>query len=746
MISSFLPFLRPGRLLASGALFLVLLATGQALPERHFETTRTRAAEVTTMVQLLEEYNFNHQEVDHKLKPDLSQDLLHDYMADLDPQRIFFLATDQEAFTRRYAPGLYYNLRMLGKLDAPFDIYVMFEKRVDERVNWIFAELKKDVDLTTFETYPFDRSKAAWPATATEADDLWHRRLKFELIQEILNKKTPEEAKQVVRKHYERLLKNLADIDTDDVTEMFLTCLASLYDPHSSYFSPESFEDFSIQMRLSLIGIGAVLGFEDNECVVKELIPGSPADLGKQLHPNDKIIAVSGSDGDLIDVIGMKLRKVVDLIRGQKGTKVKLTVIPAGTSDGSIRKDITIVRDVVKLNSARARAAVYQVPGAEGETVPMGVITLPSFYGLSDDDGKNSSGERTSATKDVAELLNRLEAAGVKAIVLDLRNNGGGLLSEAIDLTGLFINQGPVVQVKSVNGEIQVDSDDDTRLRYPGPLAVLVSRFSASASEIVAGALQNYGRAIVIGDQSTHGKGSVQTIVEMKSLNRMLARVPDKTGAARLTIQKFYLPNGASTQNKGVISDIVLPSIDEYLPIGESSLPHALVWDEIPATVFSGHPLDPKILTPLRSASQARIGQLEEFAYLKKNIDWFKEKKDRKDISLNLEERRHQKELDDAFRKAMRAEKSRLAKADFPVQEITLGPPAPKPVPAEKKPDDDSADPDEPGTDEDPGVVKVDIPLRESLRVLSDALALSKNPQFWADGTAPLTVQVSKNG
>jgi len=314
-------------------------------------------------------------------------------------------------------------------------------------------------------------------------------------------------------------------------------------------------------------------------------------------------------------------------------------------------------------------------------------------------------------------------------------------------LTGLFIRSGPVVQVRETS-QIHVlpVPDQDPAVAFRKPMVLLVNHISASASEIVAGALQNYGRAIVIGDQSTHGKGSVQTIVEMKSLNRMLARVPDKTGAARLTIQKFYLPNGASTQNKGVISDIVLPSIDEYLPIGESSLPHALVWDEIPATVFSGHPLDPKILTPLRSASQARIGQLEEFAYLKKNIDWFKEKKDRKDISLNLEERRHQKELDDAFRKAMRAEKSRLAKADFPVQEITLGPPAPKPVTAEKKPDDDSADPDEPGTDEDPGVVKVDIPLRESLRVLSDALALSKNPQFWADGTAPLTVQVSKNG
>jgi len=745
-MSPLLSISRVHRVLASGALFLAILATGRALPERNFETTRARAAEVTTMVELLEQYNFNHKAVDTQLKPDLSHDLIHDYMAELDFQRMFFLTTDQEAFTQRYAPGLYYNLRTLGKLDAPFDIYVMFEKRVDQRVNWIFDELKKGIDLTNSETFPIDRSKAAWPATIAEADDLWHRRLKFELIQEILNKKTPEEAKQTVRKHYERMLKNLADIDTDDVTEMFLTCLASLYDPHSSYFSPESFEDFAIQMRLSLVGIGALLGFEDNECVVKELIPGGPADLGKQLHPNDKIIAVSGGEGEPTDVIGMKLRKVVDLIRGQKGTKVKLTVIPAGASDSSVRKEITIVRDVVKLNSARARAAIYQVPGATGEIVPMGVITLPSFYGLTDEEDTSSGEEHTSATKDVAELITRLQAAGVKAMVLDLRNNGGGLLSEAIDLTGLFINKGPVVQVKSVNGEVQVDSDEDTQIRYTGPLAVLVSRFSASASEIVAGALQNYGRAIIVGDQSTHGKGSVQTIVEMKSLNRLLARVPDKTGAARLTIQKFYLPNGSSTQNKGVIPDIILPSIDEFLPIGESSLPHALIWDEIPSAVFSGHPVDPKILVPLRATSQSRLEHLEEFAYLKKNIEWFKEIRDRKDISLNLEVRRHQKDLDDAFKKTMRAEKNQLAKSDFAVQEITLGPSVPKPVTAEKKADDDSDDPDELGTDEDPGLAKVDIPLRESLRVLSDALALSKNPQYWADGNAPLTVQASKNG
>jgi carboxyl-terminal processing protease len=747
MMSSFAPLPRLHRTAAVGAVFLAILTAAWALPERNFETTRARATEVSTMVDLLEHFNFNHEAVDRQLKPELGHDLIHDFMANLDPQRLFYLATDQEAFTQRYAPGLYYNLRTLGKLDAPFDIYVMFEKRVDQRVNWIFDELKRDFDFTTHESYPFDRSKGTWPATKTESDDLWRRRLKFELLQEIINKKTPEDAKQAVRKHYERMLKNLADIETNDVTEMFLTCLAGLYDPHSSYLSPESFEDFGIQMRLSLVGIGALLGFEDNECVVKELIPGGPADLGKQLHPNDKIVAVAADNGEPIDVIGMKLRKVVDLIRGHKGTKVKLTVIPAGVTDGSVHKEITIVRDVVKLNSARARAAIYQVPGNGVETVPMGVITLPSFYGLSDDEENPGSEERTSATKDVAELINRLDAAGVKALVLDLRNNGGGLLSEAIDLTGLFINKGPVVQVKSVTGEIQVPHDEDVQIRYTGPLAVLVSRFSASASEIVAGALQNYGRAIIIGDQSTHGKGSVQTIVEMKNINRLLAHLPDKTGAARLTIQKFYLPNGASTQTKGVLPDIVLPSIDDYMQVGESNLPHALIWDEIPSTTFNGHPLDQKLLSTLRAGSQSRLEKLEEFAYLKKNIDWFKDKQERKDISLNLDDRRHQKEVDDAFKKTMETEKGLLAKNDFPCTEITLVPPPPKPVKAEKKADDASAEEDDAlSTDEDPGIVKMDIPLRESLRVLSDTLTLSKNPQYWADGNAPLTVTVSKNG
>ena len=745
---TFLPWLR--RPAAAAVVFLAVLTTGQALPERNFETTRTLATEVSTMVELLEQVHFNHEAVNSRPKPELGQNLIHDYMGELDSQRLFFLATDQEAFTRRYANALYYNLRTLGKLDAAFDIYVQYEKRVDSRINWVFEELKKDFDFTSHETYPLDRSKkTAWPATQAEADDLWHRRLKFELLQDLLDKKTIDEAKQNVRRRYERMLKNLADIETSDVAEIFLTSLANLYDPHSSYFSPETFEDFSIQMRLSLVGIGALLGFEDNYCVVKEIIPGGPADLSKQLQPNDKIVTVANGEGEPIDIIGMKLRKVVDLIRGQKGTRVKLTVIPAGVTDGSVHKEITIVRDVVKLNSARARAAIYDVPGAGGEIVPIGVITLPSFYGLSDDDQNGSGGEeRTSATKDVAELINQLDAAGIKALVLDLRGNGGGLLSEAIDLTGLFINKGPVVQVKSYSGEVQVDNDEDTPISYTGPLAVLVSRFSASASEIVAGALQNYGRAVIIGDRSTHGKGSVQTIVEMKNVSRMLARLPDKTGAAKLTIQKFYLPNGSSTQNKGVTPDIVLPSIEEYMPmIGESDLPHALVWDEIPSTTFSGRPLDPQILAPLRDASQSRQEHLEEFAYLKKSIAWYKVKQELKEIPLNLDERRRQKEVDDAFKKTMDTEKDQLAKSDFPYKEFTLVPPVPKPVAAEKKAEAaDSEDESTLSTEEDAGITKLDIHLRESLRVLSDALSLSKNPRYWANGSAPLTVQVSKNG
>ncbi len=740
---NFLPRLRP---LVLGVALLGFVAStnlGLAATDRKFTTSATLSTEARTLVNLLEQAHYNRDAVHTS---DFAQ-VIPSYMNDLDGQRLFFLDSDKKSFDDLFGKNIYWNISALGNIDPAYEIFRTYENRTTTRIAWIFEELKKDFDLSANENYRADRTKADWPATPQAADALWHQRLKFELISEMMNKKTVDEAKVVVHKRYERMLKNVAEIEGNDLAELFLSNVARIYDPHSTYFSAETFEDFGIQMKLQLVGIGALLGIEEDNCFVKEIVPGGPADLGKQLKPNDKIIAVAQSNSEPIEVIGMKLRKVVEMIRGAKGSEVKLLVQPADATDSSARKQITITRDIVKLNSARARAAVFDVPDASGKSmVPLGVITLPAFYGPADNDDPEA--EKTTATKDVARLIDQLKAAGVKGMVLDLRHNGGGYLSEAVDLTGLFISRGPVVQVKNYAGEIQIDNDNNSTVAYDGPLAVLVDRFSASASEIVTGALQNYGRAIVIGDTSTHGKGSVQTVLEMKNLVPQLARSPEKSGAAKFTVQKYYLPNGSSTQLKGIVPDIVLPSIDEFLPIGEGSLPHALVWDEIPTSFFDGAPLDAKVLKPLREASVARQEKLDEFLYLRKNVDWFKMRQDQKLVSLNLEARRQQKVSDEEFRKQMKTEKEVLAKNDFHFREFRLGPPpAPKIKPVKKDEDGDGADDeDELSTDENDSYAKVDVHLRESLRVLNDALMLGENRQYWASNHPPLTALTDPKG
>jgi carboxyl-terminal processing protease len=544
------------------------------------------------------------------------------------------------------------------------------------------------------------------------------------------------------------MLKNLGEIEGIDLAEIYLSTIAKLYDPHSTYFSATTYEDFGIQMKLKLVGIGALLGLEDDVCVVKEIVPGGPADLGGQLKPNDKIISVSEKGSEPVEIIGMKLRKIVDKIRGKKGTEVHIVVQPGTATDSSARKEIVIVRDEVKLNAARARGAVFDVPGAEGKTQPIGVISLPAFYNEGDEGDTDrpiagtgapgSPSEKSSASRDVARLIELLKKENIQGLVLDLRHNGGGYLSEAIELAGLFITKGPVVQVKNYTGEIHVDKDNNPRIAYTGPLAVLVDRFSASASEIVTGALQNYGRAIVIGDSSTHGKGSVQQVVEMKQLTKQLALSPQKTGAAKFTIQKYYLPSGASTQLKGVVPDIVLPSINDFLKIGEADLPRALVWDQIPTSFFDGEPLDTKVLSPLRKTSLERQANLEEFAYLRKNVEWFKARQEQTTLSVNLEQRRAQKASDDAFRKEMKAERERLAKDEFAYRPFYLGPPPPPKIKAPKKDGDEDEDLD--GFDDtDAAYAKADVHLRETLRVLSDAVALGRNRELWASSRPPLT-------
>lgn len=720
-------------------LSLLLLTAAAATQDRDFKTTPVMKQETRTLVQLLEAYHYNKDAVTPADYPQL----ITDYMKEgLDPFRLFFTAEDEKQFRNQFGPRVETDLAYLGNIDTAFAIFRAYEDRVKARTSWVFEELKHPYDFSAEEFYAPDRSKSDFPANATEADDLWRRRIKYEILQDLLGKKSQEEAKTTIRKRYERMLKNVGDIEPLDVQEMFLSSFTRMYDPHSAYFSSDTLQDFSIQMKLSLIGIGAVLGIEDDgNCVVKEVKAGSPADLSAQIHTNDKIVAVQQSGGESIEVIGMKLRRIVDMIRGPKGTKVTLTVLPHDAVDASKTKQVHIVRDLIKLDESRATAAIYDLPGENNTAVPVGVITLNSFYGPSED--AQTTENKNAATQDVAELIGKLKTQGIKALVIDLRRNGGGLLSEAVDLTGLFIDRGPVVQVRDSLGRLQVDSDTDTTISYAGPLAVLTSRFSASASEIFAGAMQNYGRAVIIGDSTTHGKGTVQAVLEMKNYLPRLSQGLGNTGAAKLTVQKFYLPNGSSTQKHGVTPDITLPSIDDFLPIGESDLPHALIWDEIKSVPFEGKALARTFVQPLLAASRERQHTLEEFAYLNKSIDWFKERQEQKNVSLNLSQRQVLKQTDGDFKKAMDAERERLAQANYTSREIkldsvlkTAGPAPKEPAAADDEGDTDALDADT--------KAKLDVHLRETLRVVSDVLRLNLDPQYWADGRAPLTAKLHK--
>ncbi len=715
------------RLFSVSALFLttgLVFGVTQTPPTTgKFTTTPVMIQETTRMVRFLESFHFQGRE----LSNDDFRQLLPDFIGELDSHHMFLLTSDQDALTARFGERLAKDLRYLGNLDAAYEAFRVYKERVTARVTWIQLELAKETDFTVNEEFQWDRTKAPWPATAEEANDLWRKRLKFELLQELLNKKTIEVARENVRKRYDRLQHSLEEIDSEEVQEIYLSALAAMYDPHTAYMSPSTLDDFNTQMRLKLIGIGAQLADEDGVCTIRELIPGGPADLSKQLQPNDKIVGVAQGSGESVDVVGMKLRKVVQLIRGDKGTPVRLVLIPGDATDPSARREVSLVRDVVKLNASRARASLLQVPAPDGQPpVSIGVIELPAFYGANEEEEGATSA--VGATNDVAQLLRKLSDAGARGIVLDLRRNGGGLLSEAIGLTGLFIAQGPVVQVKDSQGRVDVLDDEDRGALWDGPLAVLTSRYSASASEIVAGALQNYGRALVIGDNSTHGKGTVQDvrpILDQSGFARFLAN-PPRSGAARITIKKFYLPNGASTQNRGVLSDIALPSIEEFLPIGESDLPHALAWDTIKTARFEGAALDASFVNALRQRSLARQTELAEFAYLRSNIERFRQHDERKTISLNLESRRAQKLDDDAFRDINKKVRAELAKNNYPSTDVLLDnvepTPEPKAAPAgDDKDDDEPIDPKE----------KIDIRLRESLRVLSDAISLWPQPQLW---------------
>jgi carboxyl-terminal processing protease len=650
---------------------LLLVGATPFVKARDFEYTQAMKKETQTVVFLLENFHYAQKFINQSQ----AEKVLEGFMEDLDYNHVFFLKQDREEMVSKYASRLERSLRR-GDLDAAYDIYQRYEELFLSRIDWVLEQLAGEFDFEGEAEYVVDREEFPWLESVEIADELWEKRIKYEMLFDILNDEEQTDAIETINKRYERLKKNLLDLESSDIQEIFLTTLTQMFDPHSTFLSSDTLEDFSISMSLSLVGIGAILVQDEGYCTIRELIPGGPAELDGRMRAGDKIVLVAQEGEEPIDVIDMGLRKIVKMIRGEKATTVFLTVIPSDAADPSSREMIDIVRDEVKITASRASANVFQLPINEEEELPIGVIQLPSFYGdLSIEDG----GTSTSTTKDVAELIGKLQEEDIRGLILDLRNNGGGLLTEAIDLTGLFIKTGPVVQVRNSRGFIRRDWDRNEDITYGGPLIVLVSRYSASASEIVAGALQYYDRALIVGDKSTHGKGTVQAVFEIDKLASPSFFNDKPTGAAKLTIQKFYLPNGKSTQNKGVISDIALPSINEFLEIGEADLDHSMLWDEIKPVNWSQKsgdlkfdPIDELLKNQLTSLSETRQNELEEFAFLKESIEFFKEKQELKAYSLNLVKRKEQKELDKEFRDLLETRQTELEKLNFISTEITL--------------------------------------------------------------------------
>jgi len=493
--------------------------------------------------------------------------------------------------------------------------------------------------------------------------------LRYEYLEEKLNNKKPAEMASTLRKRYTGLLRSAHDMGSDEVLELYLTALANAYDPHSDYLGRSEFETLSISMRLSLVGIGAELTSEDGYPKIARILPG-PAARSKQLKPGDRIIAVSELGKAPLDVVDMPVAKVADMIRGPKGTQVRLTVIPADAIDPAARKSVVLTREEIKLEDREAKARIVELPDGQGQPLRLGILDLPSFY---EDMDRRNGPHHKSTTEDVSRLLKRLKRENLSGLILDLRQNGGGSLDEAINLTGLFIQKGPVVQVKDSSGKTSIASSKNAKPLYDGPLIVLVSRFSASASEILAGALQDYQRAVIVGDSTTFGKGTVQSVLELAPLMRRFDLRHDyNPGGLLVTIQKFYRPGGASTQLRGVASDITIPSLGDYAETGEAALFNALPWDQIRSAKFEKwNRVQPRV-SEMRERSEKRVGADRDFAYLQGDIQRLRKSLNEKTVSLNEAQRRQQISEAKARIAARKAERDKRPGPNWRIFEVTL--------------------------------------------------------------------------
>src|SRR6188474_3247426 len=575
------------------ALCTILFAAALAAPPAPASSRETVAMSVG---RLLEEGHYTRA----KLNEEVSKKFLQTYLEMLDYSHLFFTQEDVDAITAKYSNAMAGDV-LLGNLKPAYEVYTLYTKRVDDRVAKIKELLKQPIDFKSEATIELSRQKAPWPKDEADADAIWNARIANELLQEHLSEHPIEPAPQLVSRRYERLAKNVHEQDKDEQMKLYLDALAQAYDPHSEYLSKADMKNFSINMGLSLVGIGAMLRSEDGYAKIESLVPGGPAQTDGRLKVGDRITAVGQGQAEYVDVREMRLDKVVEMIRGKKGTRVRLLVIPSAATDPSRRKNVELVRDEIKLKDQEARADIIIRKDENGDPIKLGWLTLPSFYADMDKHQK-------STTRDVLALLKRLKKENIAGLVIDLRRNGGGSLEEALSLTGLFLKSGPIVQTKDYNGSIRVSANPDPNIAYAGPLVVLTSRQSASASEIFAAALQDYGRAVIVGDKNTFGKGTVQTILEIGRFTSLLGSRSQDDGALKLTIQKFYRVAGGSTQLHGVTSDIVLPTLTDLPEFGEGALKNALPYDEVPPARFTKwsdtHPL---FLDELKMRSAARV-------------------------------------------------------------------------------------------------------------------------------------------
>lgn len=622
-------------MMATGAILVSLaaLSRASAIPEPARSSSGAAPLVASAVASMLSHYHYGQRPLDDRI----SEQWLERYLDMLDPNHMVFLQQDISEFgqwehlldddTRSFNP----------KLDAATTIYDRFRQRYAERTEQVMELLDTDVDLTDEEVFVYDRSEAPWPATAAEARELWRLRLEQEVVLGHLRGEEREEIVSLLRDRYRRILGDLEQHDSLDVLEIYLSALGNIYDPHSLYMKPASSDNFDIDMSNSVTGIGAQLRTIGPYTTVNEVIAGGPADLDGRLQAGDKIIAVSQGPGtEAVDIIDRRIDDVVKLIRGEVGTTVVLRVIPSG-EDASETVEIDIVRDQVVLEEALASKSIREIEQPDGSRMRVGVIDVPSFY------GPPTGEEVGTVSDDVERLLGELKEEGVDAVLLDMRRNGGGLLSEALRMAGLFIPSGPIVQVRDPDGRVEQLRDPDRgKMAYSGPLAVLTSPWSASAAEIVAGSLQDYGRAVIVGSKTTHGKGTVQTLLDPAREVKRIAgvNVREDLGIVKLTVQMFYLPSGDSTQLRGVRSDVVLPSPADGMEMLEAHLDNPLPWDEIAPARYRPVGNLEGLLPELRERSAERVASSEEMQELKEDIAEYIDVQQRSSVSLNLETRR----------------------------------------------------------------------------------------------------------